>query len=56
MTVAAEAAGGHLDPANTGKHEGPEGGASGRPPVLVVNMMIYRAVALRRVTGSLLMK
>lgn len=36
--VAAEAAGGHLDPQNTGKHEGPEGqGHLGDLPVLVVN-------------------
>ena len=35
---AAEAAGGHLDPQHTGKHEGPEGaGHSGGLPVLVVN-------------------
>lgn len=35
--VAAEAAGGHLDPQNTGKHEGPEGqGHLGDLPVLVV--------------------
>ncbi|WLI77226.1 superoxide dismutase [Cu-Zn] SodC [Kosakonia sp. H02] len=35
---AAEAAGGHLDPQNTGKHEGPEGaGHLGDLPVLVVN-------------------
>lgn len=34
----AEAAGGHLDPHNTGKHEGPEGaGHPGDLPVLVVN-------------------
>ena len=34
----AEAAGGHLDPHNTGKHEGPEGaGHTGDLPVLVVN-------------------
>lgn len=34
----AEAAGGHLDPHNTGKHEGPEGaGHIGDLPVLVVN-------------------
>ncbi len=33
-----EAAGGHLDPQNTGKHEGPEGqGHLGDLPVLVVN-------------------
>ncbi|SFR06797.1 MULTISPECIES: superoxide dismutase [Cu-Zn] SodC [unclassified Enterobacter] len=36
--AAAEAAGGHLDPHNTGKHEGPEGaGHMGDLPVLVVN-------------------
>lgn len=36
--VAAGAAGGHLDPQNTGKHEGPEGhGHLGDLPVLVVN-------------------
>lgn len=36
--TAAEAAGGHLDPHNTGKHEGPEGaGHMGDLPVLVVN-------------------
>ena len=35
---AAEAAGGHLDPQNTGKHEGPEGmGHLGDLPALVVN-------------------
>ena len=35
---AAEAAGGHLDPDKTGKHEGPEGmGHLGDLPVLVVN-------------------
>ncbi|AMO49259.1 superoxide dismutase, Cu-Zn family [Kosakonia oryzendophytica] len=35
---AAEAAGGHLDPHHTGKHEGPEGaGHLGDLPVLVVN-------------------
>lgn len=35
---AAEAAGGHLDPHKTGKHEGPEGmGHTGDLPVLVVN-------------------
>ncbi|AGN84393.1 MULTISPECIES: superoxide dismutase [Cu-Zn] SodC [Enterobacteriaceae] len=35
---AAEAAGGHLDPQHTGKHEGPEGaGHLGDLPVLVVN-------------------
>lgn len=35
---AAEAAGGHLDPHNSGKHEGPEGaGHLGDLPVLVVN-------------------
>lgn len=35
---AAEAAGGHLDPHSTGKHEGPEGmGHLGDLPVLVVN-------------------
>ena len=35
---AAEAAGGHLDPHNTGKHEGPEGmGHLGDLPALVVN-------------------
>jgi len=35
---AAEAAGGHLDPENTGKHMGPEGvGHLGDLPVLVVN-------------------
>lgn len=35
---AAEAAGGHFDPHNTGKHEGPEGaGHMGDLPVLVVN-------------------
>ena len=35
---AAEAAGGHLDPHNTGKHEGPEGmGHTGDLPPLVVN-------------------
>lgn len=35
---AAEAAGGHLDPENTGKHLGPEGaGHLGDLPVLVVN-------------------
>nr|WP_318381875.1 superoxide dismutase [Cu-Zn] SodC [uncultured Enterobacter sp.] len=35
---AAEAAGGHLDPHTTGKHEGPEGmGHTGDLPVLVVN-------------------
>jgi len=37
-TSAAEAAGGHLDPQHTGKHEGPEGaGHLGDLPVLVVN-------------------
>lgn len=36
--TAAEAAGGHLDPHNSGKHEGPEGmGHLGDLPVLVVN-------------------
>lgn len=36
--VAGLAAGGHLDPANTGRHEGPEGaGHLGDLPVLVVN-------------------
>ena len=36
--TAAEAAGGHLDPQNSGKHEGPEGmGHLGDLPVLVVN-------------------
>ncbi len=35
---AAESAGGHLDPQNTGKHEGPEGaGHLGDLPALVVN-------------------
>ena len=35
---AAESAGGHLDPHNTGKHEGPEGaGHLGDLPALVVN-------------------
>lgn len=35
---AAEAAGGHLDPQNSGKHEGPDGmGHLGDLPVLVVN-------------------
>ena len=35
---AAEAAGGHLDPQHTGKHEGPEGaGHLGDLPMLVVN-------------------
>ncbi|KAB0958894.1 superoxide dismutase [Cu-Zn] SodC2, partial [Cronobacter sakazakii] len=36
--VAAEAAGGHFDPQNTGKHAGPEGdGHLGDLPVLAVN-------------------
>ncbi|MDR9889921.1 superoxide dismutase [Cu-Zn] SodC [Pseudenterobacter timonensis] len=36
--AAAEAAGGHLDPHNTGKHEGPEGmGHTGDLPALMVN-------------------
>ncbi|EMH4160923.1 superoxide dismutase [Cu-Zn] SodC2 [Pluralibacter gergoviae] len=36
--TAAEAAGGHFDPHNTGKHEGPEGnGHLGDLPALVVN-------------------
>jgi len=35
---AAEAAGGHLDPQKTGKHEGPEGhGHAGDLPVLMVD-------------------
>ena len=35
---AAEAAGGHLDPQHSGKHEGPDGmGHLGDLPVLVVN-------------------
>ena len=42
---AAESAGGHLDPQNTGKHEGPEGaGHLGDLPALVVNKALMAHV------------